>query len=92
MIRRSLVTAVILAFPLALQAADIQKERQKMEAATKGLAKGQAIELHTLEIRARIYEPSVTYILDRTRLDVDYGEQEIRLSPKIANPVRENRF
>jgi hypothetical protein len=91
MIRRSFLV-LLLTIPFAAGAADIQKERRRMESLTKGLAKGEAIELRTLEIRARIYEPSVTYILDRTRLDVDYEEEEIRLAPRIARPILENRF
>ena len=89
---RSFLILLLVMIPFTSGAADIQKERKRMEALTKGLAKGEAIELRTLEIRARIYEPSVTYILDRTRLDVDYQEEEIRFEPRIAQPVLENRF
>jgi hypothetical protein len=98
MTKRRLLGALlifILQIPLSFSVAraeEIEKEQEKMEAVTKGLLKGETIELRALEIRARIYEPSVIYILDRAKLDVDYGEQKIEFAPRIDQPIEENRF
>lgn len=83
---------VIIFLPFLAFAGEIDEKRARMESLTRGLTKGDSIELRTLEIRARIHEPSVIYILDRTRLEVDYGEQETTFEPRIEKPIRENRF
>ena len=59
---------------------------------TKNLSQGTPIELRTLEIRARIYEPQVIYVLDRSKIDVDFREEPVTFTPRIGDPIRENAF
>jgi hypothetical protein len=89
-----IVAAVISVFSFSapLLAAEVDRQKEQMEQLTRGLAAGETIELRALEIRAKIHEPSVIYILDRSRLEVDYEEQTVRFTPRIAKPIRENRF
>jgi hypothetical protein len=87
-----LFSCCLLVFPTISFGEEIREQRERMEAITKGLSKGEGIELRALEIRAKIHEPSVIYILDRARLEVDYGEQKIQFLPRIQDPIWENRF
>ncbi len=59
---------------------------------SKNLAQGKPIELEALEIRARIYEPQVIYILDRTKVDVEFHEEDVHFSSRIVDPILENHF
>jgi hypothetical protein len=90
LLRAAALAAAVLSPPL--QGSEIEAERARMESLTRGLAQGEAIELRALEIRAKIYEPSVIYILDRAKLEVDYTEQPIRFKAKCLEPILENRF
>lgn len=68
-------------------------QRQKlMEEVSKELSGGGPIELGALEIKARLFEPQVIYILDRSKLDVDLSDEKIQLTPRILEDVlRESR-
>ena len=68
------------------------ERRETFESITQELNAGAPIELKALEIRAKIYEPSVIYILDRTRLEIDYREKETGFSSRIQEPIVENLF
>jgi hypothetical protein len=48
--------------------------------------------LKALEIRAKIHEPKVIYILDRPKLDVEFKEEAIQFTPRTRDPVVRNRF
>ncbi len=73
-------------------AQDIEEKRRTFEPLAREMASGEPIELKALEIRARIHEPNIIYILDRTELELDYREQEISFLPRISSPILEDRF
>ena len=89
------MSAIFLWMPLSARAADPQEAKQRrnvIEALTGEMESGGAIELKALEIRAKIYEPSVIYILDHSRLEIDYRESDVRFSDRIREPILENLF
>ena len=70
---------------------DLQRE-EIIQSLSRELAAGRPIELKALEIRARIYEPQVIYVLDRAKVDVDFKEEDVRFSPRIVKPILNNEF
>lgn len=58
----------------------------------KELAKGGGIELKALEIRAKIYEPQVLYVLDRAKREIDLKEDPVEFSSRIEVPILSNRL
>jgi hypothetical protein len=74
------------------QERDIDQRREFFEELTRGMTKGQILELRTLEIRARIHEPHVIYVLDRSRPEVTFKEREVQFSPRILTPIVDNQF
>jgi hypothetical protein len=70
----------------------VEAQRKQLESLTQKMGTGAPIELKALEIHAKIHEPTVIYILDRPKLDVEFEEKEIRFSPRIADPIMRNKF
>lgn len=69
----------------------IKKRRKIFESLSQEMA-GEAMELKELEIRAKIYEPQVVYILDRARIEVHFKEDSLHFSPRIQEVIEDDRF
>ncbi len=82
------LTQVLLAQGVNLE----QKQLEALAKETIGLSPGKLIELEALEIRAKIHEPTIIYILDRPKLEIDFKENEVHFSPRISDPILLNRF
>lgn len=73
--------------------ADEAKDRRDLfQSLTQDMRAGNQIELRALEIQAKIYEPSVIYVLDRAKIEIDFKEQDVSFSPRIMDPILENEF
>jgi hypothetical protein len=68
------------------------EREQSIRAAVEELTPATAVELKALEIRAKIYEPQIYYVLDRAKIDVEFKEEEVRFSPRNSIPIEENLF
>jgi hypothetical protein len=92
-----IITSMALGFCLisssvvAEESEQIRKRRKIFESLSQEMAGG-AMELKELEIRAKIYEPQVVYILDRSRIEVHFKEDALHFSPRIHQVVEDNRF
>lgn len=69
----------------------LQQRQRLFENLPQEMAR-QAMELKELEIRAKIYEPQVVYILDRARIEVHFKEDDLKFSPRIPDVIEENAF
>jgi len=70
----------------------IEKRHKRLESIAKGMTQGKPIELEALEIRAKIHEPTVIFILDRPKLEIQFQKAEIKFTPRIYLPLVENHF
>ena len=80
--------------PLPIEAEEseaLQRRRVIFESLSQEMGQG-AVELKELEIRAKIYEPQVIYILDRARIEVQLREDPLQLSPRIPQLIEEDVF
>lgn len=73
-------------------AQEVENQQEKFEALTRGLTQGKPIELKALEIRARIHEPTVIYVLDRPKLEINFPEPKTEFSPRIYDPIVKNQL
>ncbi len=76
---------------LAEESKQIEQRQRVFESLSREMA-GNAVELKELEIRAKIYEPQVVYILDRSRIEVHFKEDELNFIPRISRVIEENIF
>jgi hypothetical protein len=91
--RRVWIFVLVLLVPsFVLAQEEMDQKRKQLENISRQMTRGAPIELEALEIRAKIHEPTVIYILDRPKLDVEFDEREIRFTPRISDPVAKNRF
>jgi hypothetical protein len=84
-----LLTALALTAPVDPPTA---KREELFRNLTKNRSTGAPIELKALEIRAKIYEPQVIYVLDRSKIDIDFREEPVKFAPRIEDPIRGNGF
>lgn len=59
---------------------------------SKDLGSGKVLQLEALEIRAKIHEPTLFYILDKPNFHIQFNDDDIQLSPKIPLPILRNEF
>jgi hypothetical protein len=68
------------------------KREELFRSITKDISTERPLELKALEIRAKIYEPQVIYILDRVNIDIRFEEDELVFTDRIEQPILENEF
>jgi hypothetical protein len=89
-----ILNLLILLLPVCGSAlAQEAKSREELfKDVSKEMVKGVPIELKALEIRAKIYEPQIIYVLDRAKIDVDIQDEKVTFLPRIAEPILDNTF
>jgi hypothetical protein len=90
-----LVAALACLAPLpsrAEEGPDAGRRRELFEQLSREMAGGAVLELKELEIKAKIYEPQVIYILDRAKLEISPGDEQPRFTPRIPEPVVDDRL
>lgn len=91
--RRIILTALLLASSLLYAAEPPASNREsEFKNLTKDMMRGSGLELKALEIRSKIYEPQIIYVLDRTKIDIELKEEEQHFTPRIFEPIEDNRF
>jgi len=66
------------------------KSAAALEQRVGDITRGQTFQLDALEIRAKIHEPTLIYVLDRPDFHVPFEDAPVQLIPRISLPIRWN--
>ena len=67
-------------------------EGKKPSLAREEILKQASIELKAIEIKARIYEPQVFYVQDRSKIELEFPERKNRFSDRIEALILQNKL
>ncbi len=87
-----LILVTAFATPAISAEPPVERQQESYRALLREMTGEKAIELRELEIRAKIYEPQVIYILDRSRLEVFYSEDPVNFTDRIYDAVEDDRL